>query len=167
MEPNPLNKTLAQRLCFVLALALAFTACASTADIRAQREASLAQLEADADALLDCLENEANERDIPVESRDDVRRRVTSEWIAENDSERRRYYLTVIFNASGMAMRVRINRQEVESLEDDRWSDLDPRDVDSAEELDIIRSAFQGWEDDDCGVAADPDAEAPESSHTE
>ncbi len=165
MEPNPLNKTrLNQPLNLVLLFALTLAGCASAADIRAQREASLAQLEADADALLDCLENEANERNIPVASRDDVRRRVTSEWIAENDSERRRYYLTVIFNASGMAMRVRINRQEVESLEDDLWNDLDPRDVDSAEELDIIRAAFEGWEDDDCGVTAAAETEPTESA---
>ena len=128
---------------FVLVLA----ACASTPDIRERQEADRAALEADADNLFEALEAAAGARDLPISRRDDVGRRLSTDWLEEDTSTRRRYFLSVFIHPAGLVVRANIVREAQSSGEGDEgiWRELPRTEAVAAEEGAIVEEAHEIW----------------------
>lgn len=158
-KPQRPHKPRARRLDWVLLVALAtlvspVAGCTTAADVQAAREEALAERQAEADALFDALRETARTRSLPIARDDAARRRLTTEYLEEGPSLRRRYFLSVAITPSGMAVRVNLVREA--RAEDattpegeaagETWDELPRTDEVEAEEIGIAREAYERWE---------------------
>lgn len=130
----------------VCLLAFGLAACAPAPDIRERQEADRAELEVDADALFEALEVVADRRELPISRRDTAGRRLSTGWIDEAPSTRRRYFLSVFLHPAGIVVRANIVREA--SVDEDGvtiWRELPRSEEVTEEEQAIVGEAHEIW----------------------
>ncbi len=136
-------------------LAGSVVSCTTAADVQAAREQLLLERQAEADALFEALRETARARALPIARDDAGRRRLTSEYLEEGPTLRRRYFLSVALTPSGMAVRVNLVREALtegaapppgDGTPADGWDELPRTPEVEAEEMEIAREAYERWE---------------------